>query len=368
MPGQANLQALPPVVVIDLEAGKTTGSAQVEYAKESEDAIWQRWLPGAWQPVLIPISGMTDPALVHGYFATPQLKPGLVYQAGIWERGVDPNQLPTNVDFPVRAKAELMVYALRKRPEQRDFLDSQDETTGGTYHQHYVIAKSPVRAHVAISTAPPVADADGLPAFSAPLAQKSEPPKQSFALLLPDLVPGTFYYELVRLSDEWGNWQFLQSSFTTLKRRIRVRLSNIHVNDDSDELSNGEAAFTFDVEVGNPKLSSQWTTRDTLTYANSNIETGKDVSPAPTEECTIGPEPATPGSVSVRLRASADEDDFGSPFQDSMKDHAWGMKDLWMPSGTMDESVVDRTETIVAGPGDHDFKFTTTFRYWIEYL
>src|SRR5262245_53013920 len=108
---QPTLLANPNPVIIDLEAGETTGSTQIEYSKEQDQVIWHRWKPGAWLKVKLQVSAPDDPALTHGYITSPKLEPGWVYQVAVWASNVDPNELP-NSDIPLRALAEITVFAL----------------------------------------------------------------------------------------------------------------------------------------------------------------------------------------------------------------------------------------------------------------
>src|SRR4030095_965787 len=91
-------------VVVDLEAGERSLNTGIEYWKEAEQAIWHRWRPGAWQRVAISATDPDDPVLEHGYYNSPMLEPGWVYEVAIWERGVDPNRIP-NVDIQPLALA-----------------------------------------------------------------------------------------------------------------------------------------------------------------------------------------------------------------------------------------------------------------------
>jgi hypothetical protein len=188
---------------------------------------------------------------------------------------------------------------------------------------------------------------------------------QSFFLQVQDLLPGTPYFELFRMSDAFGNWEFLKRDFTTLKRRIRVELGNLHISDDSDDLSNGEASFDFYVETGNIAQPGSWVRRGTLSYGNSNLETGKDATPAPSGSIVVGPEPVKQESRHVRFSVEGEEDDSGSfPLDDV--DVGTASKDLLTPSGP-DEVVSHRPDTISASGGD-GWSFTLSYKYWIEYF
>jgi hypothetical protein len=362
---QPTLQATPNVVIIDIEAGQTDGTTQIEYSKEHEHTVWHRWKSGAWLRVSLQVTAPDDPALAHGYFASPKLEPGWVYQVAIWDRGVDPNRLP-NVDIPIRALAAITVFALRKRPERRGFFSDESQRTGGTYREHQVATTVPVYAYMEVSTGFPQMDGEGYQSFSHADGTTWAPLNQSFLLQVFDLLPGTHYHELVRLSDAFGNWEFLSREFTTLKRRIRLQPTDLFINDDSDDFSNGEGSFEFTLQNGNITQPSSWQAREKLTYANGNLETGKSVTPAPSGEIVVGPERVVDEMRHVRLRVFGQEDDSNS-FPAEGDDFAWASKDLLLPTGTTDEIVSHRPDAILADSND-DLRFTLSFKYWIEYF
>ena len=123
--------------------------------------------------------------------------------------------------------------------------------------------------------------------------------------------------------------------------------------------------MTFLLETGMPGTDN-WEVRERMHYENSTLDSGHYVSPAPTEECTIGPEPVLYPRRGIRLQVHGTEDDSGGPFI-KRPDIAWGAVELEVPSGP-NEVVHDRKAKVVAGPGDDDFKFTTEFKYWIDYI
>jgi hypothetical protein len=353
---QPTLAASPDLVIVDIEAGQTDGAAELEYSKEPEQGIWHRWKPGAWLRVSLQVTAPDDPALRHGYFTSPDLAPGSVYQVSIWGDGIDPNRLPDD-DIPPRALAELSVFALKKRPDRRPFFSDENERTGGTYREHQLATNTPVNVYLAVSTEEPRED-DGFRFFARTDGFTLASLNQSFLLQVPDLLPGTHYYELVRFSDEFGNWEFLSREFTTLQRRIRLEPTDLFIVDDSDDFSNGEGSFHFALYTGDVR-------RDTLTYANGNLETGKSVTPAPGGVITVGPEQVTAETLIVSLHVGGTEDDSGSA-PAAGDDPAFGSKDLLVPVGP-DEVVTHRPDSIRAS-GSGDFSFTLSYKYWIEYF
>jgi hypothetical protein len=364
-PMQAMLQAMPDPVIVDLEAGQTSSLTQIEYSKEVEYVIWHRWKPGAWLKVGLQVTSPDDPALAHGYFTSPKLEPGMVYHVAIWEKENDPNQ-PPNSDIPVRALASIAVFVLRKRPEKRSFFSDENQATGGTYRTHQIATTASVYAYMAVSTNPPLSDNEGYMSFTQIQGAAWRPLSESFVLQIFDLLPGTHYHELVRLSDAFGNWEFIPRDFTTLKRRIKLEPTNLLINDDSDDFSNGEGSFEFKVQTGKAGQPSSWTTRGQLTYSNGNLETGKSVTPPPGGTIVVPVESVTDVMKHVRIYVVGREDDSGS-FPADGDDFAWGSKDLFLPAGKTNEVVSQRPDSIYADIGE-DLKFTLSFKYWIEYF
>lgn len=359
------LAASPSTVVIDVEAGERSLTTIVEYWKEPEHAVWHRWRPGAWQRVKISVTDLDAPEMKHGYFWSPALEPGWVYEVSIWERGVDPNHLP-NIDIPPRALASLTVFALRKKPEVRSFLIDETERTGGTYRQHYLVTSMPVMVRAAVGSQPPVRDANNMLSLPEIADEHVDAGlKASMDILLDTLLPGTFYHELVLLTDPFGNWEFVTRTFTTMKRQISVQLTGIHIHDDSDELSNGQAVFSFELQTGHVDDPNTWALREQASYANSNIESGKAVAPVPNEIVTVPYETVQGRHRHARFRVVATEDDSGSVPLDE-EDIAWGMKDLFLPTGP-DEQVQNRTDSVSAGPGHDGFHFDVSYSYSVDY-
>lgn len=361
----AFLEALPDPVVIDTENGQMTGSTKVKYTKESSYVIWHRWKPGDWTRKKISVSDTSDPANFHGEFDSPDLEPGDIYEAALWDKGVDPNRLPTNVDRPPQAHAATAVFALRKRPEQRSFLRDENMRTGGTYREHDVFTSVPVRAVMAVSTSAPQADANGIYSFNQTDALTYEVENESFNLQLFDLLPGTHYFEMVRLTDRFGNWQFLMNEFTTLKRRIRVKPTEILVHDDSDPGSTGEGVFRCILQTGEGDDQSQWRNRGETSVTNGDFGDNAALPEVPAE-IEIGPEPVARADVAARVHASGEDDD-RSYFDIGAFEAASGAKELNIPQNTTDETVIEASDEIHADLGD-SLTFTMKYKYWIEYF
>ena len=80
----------------------------------------------------------------------------------------------------------------------------------------------------------------------------------------------------------------------------------------------------------------------------------------------LGPDRVREATRNIRLNVRCTEDDSGS-FPLTGDGAAWGQKDLFVPTGTIDEVVSYRPDAVTAS-GVGDIRFTLSFTYWIEYL
>ena len=201
----------PDPLVLDVEAGQVSGTTAFEYWKEPHQNLWFRdFRPGAWHPVKLNLQGVDDPKLTHDdKHPSTELEPGQVYEVTIWDGGEDPNN--PSVEPRAMPLAELAVFVLRKKPEARNFFDSEDLVVGGTRRTHYIFTNQPVNAWEAASTNAPVAGPYGDETLT-PIVSSTAPMTNSHDLVVRDLIPGTHYHVLTRLSDEYGNWQLLWGS------------------------------------------------------------------------------------------------------------------------------------------------------------
>jgi hypothetical protein len=358
----ASLQATPDPVVVDLDAGATDGTTQVEYWKNPDEGLWYRDRPGAWWPVELAVTGPEDAALSHGVFTSVPLEPGQVYEVTIWAGDEDPNN-PT-VEPLARPLATLAVFALKKRPERRQFLDNEDVLVGGTRRTHHMTTVEPVNAYEAVGTQPPQPGPDGLLRFPTIVSSTWAPLADNFQLVVGNLLPGTGYHALTRLSDHHGNWEFLDAALTTKLRRIELSFASIYINDDSDETSGGEGYIALHLETGNAGPPEKWKSKGSLEY-HGDYSSGDTVN-APPGVIVAGPEAVVPETSGIRVKVFAEDDDTTWPFI-SRKDVAWGAQEL-SATDSPNEDVIDHQGAVVAGPGDDGLKVTVGFKYSVKYL
>jgi hypothetical protein len=369
-----SLKALADTLVVDLEAGVNHVATTIEYTKAPEWIILHRFYGDDWIGVPLEIVGLDDPTLSSGSFQTLPLKPGQIYEACIVPPDFDPDpdtpvhELIVRYDVDDRGPpAHVSVVALKKRPELRDFYSDGNSRPYGTYHERDVIATIDVFARLSISRSPWVDTADGILVLPGAEHVVAEGPKQTFHFRVKDLLPGTQYYELLLLTDEFGNWQFLTDDITMKRRKVEAEVTELYIVWDSDDHSSGEASFSFYLHTGNPPLAKS----NVIEYAHGELESGEFALPLPTGTCVLGPHAVTPDTKRVFFYVYSREDDTGSVPADA-DDFAWDSKELHVPVGP-GENVPDGTDGMwvrwtYGDTSDMDgWNFDINFKYSITY-
>lgn len=245
----SNLFAGPNPIVVDKEAGQTQGNSTISYKKEKPEELWEKKPGGGWSQVNVHVvTGLGDVAQLQGSYAVT-LKPGLLYEAGIFEEGHGPRTTD-----PIRV-ASLKVFCLWKKPEVRDLITDQNRASGGTWHAHQVHTSVPTNlVTIAVSRIRPTLDDNGIPVLVSPEGAPTVPLTTSndhFVEINP-LLPGNHYFFVALVTDSFGNWDFRQEEFDTLRRRVIVEFPTIHIFNDGDPFDDGEGEFWFRLYNGSP--------------------------------------------------------------------------------------------------------------------
>lgn len=361
------LAALAETLVVDVENGPPHATTTIEYRKPADWVLWHRLLGDDWIKVPLQIVGLDDPHLLRGAFQTLVLRPGQMYEACVVPPDYEPDPGTPVHDWVVAydvddrgAPPHVSVVALRKRPEPRSFYSDGNGRTRGTYHERDVITTTDVVAQLSISTSQWIDAGDGMLVLPGPKQVVTRGPQQTFGFVVEDLLPGTTYYELLLLLDEYGNWEFRNETIQTLKRKVEAEVTELFIGDDSDDLSNGEASFTFSVRAQNPLLHES----NLVTYGNSNLESGQVAVPTPSGTMVLGPSAATPETKRLFFHASAWEDDAGSVPVDE-DDVADGTKELDLPNGS-GENVQGATDSFEIS-GSDDWRVKVSYKYSVKY-
>ena len=304
-----SLKALADTLVVDLEAGDRRVATTIEYTKDPEWVILHRIHGDDWIKVPLEIVGLDDPNFSRGSFQTIQLKPGQLYEACI----------------------------------VRD-----------------VIATTDVFARLSISRSPWLDTGDGL--LVLPLTEHvvARGPQQTFGFVVKDLLPGTQYFELLLLTDEFGNWQFVTDDFTTKRRKVEVMVTKLYIVYDSDENSSGEATFRSYVHSGNELLC-----RSNAVVFGDQVDSGQEYAvPATVGSCVLEPHAVTPDTKRLFFTSLSREDDSGSvPVDDD--DFGSATKELRIPVGP-GENVDEDTDSLYLS-GTDGWNHYVDFKYSIKY-
>ncbi|MCK1546926.1 hypothetical protein IVB12_34640 [Bradyrhizobium sp. 179] len=356
------LSALPDVVVVDVDAGQTSGDTTISYKKDPEDDLWEL-VPGrSWSRVNPHVrTGLGDIADKEGSWSIT-LVPGQSYELGVFERGHG----PLSID-PIR-RATLLVFCLVKKPRERGLITDENRGFGGTWYFHQIHTRVPTSVvSFAVSRTPPVIDADGIPHPVSPEGDPSAPFIQGMmdhkADLLP-LFPGNRYFFSAVVVDSRGDWEVRQDQFTTLRRVLNVEFPTLHIFNDGDPFDHGEASFTFRVfsgPVNQPTVIKDfdratqdiddWGETD-RPYAMSFAHFGTPLAVADENEMSV-----SVASWGVEHDGFLEEDEAASN---------WGTR-LPLPVGR-NENVVQTTFLMDCPTSNGDFHYGVNVRWSVSYV
>jgi hypothetical protein len=365
--------AEPDTIVVDLDSGQISGVTGVVYnsAGFSRIVLWERLLGitnSKWVKIDLlrgRVQNTGPTTLQEGKFTSQPVQPGQCYQVRM---DAELNNDPNIQDIP--PVASVNVCALRKRPDGRDFLIPNDsfEETGGTYRFQHAATKVLTHQTVSVSKDPPFEDSNGMLAFN-----KTERfAEGEFAVghdaELSPLSPGTRYFCLTRLSDQTGNWQFISKEFLTLQRKVTIRFNKLHIDNDGDTLSNGEAQFFIRVKQGVGLRIIQ----PEIVFGNDSfsIHDGQDLD-ITTHVFVLGPEDVTLHNELIGI------DLFGVEFDGFLEsnEYAGGFGRLILPTGRAEEKPggirrpVTKGRKVVAFPQNlATFSFTQNYDVTTEYV
>jgi hypothetical protein len=312
----ASLSASTNPIVVDLNTGASNGGTTIHYDKAREDELWHRANGGQWKfdEDLSNLSGFVgDDPEGSGRFPI-RLAPGEIYEFGIFEvdRGplADPEPL-----------AHLVVFAIARQPRS-DLIASEDSNTGGTWHHHVLSTVEPTFALVATARRTPLTfDGEGYP-FPGPTDGVTALPIAEAThhdLTTIDLLPGTPYTYLVVVIDDAGRWDYRAPAIRTLRRALTVQFETLHVYNDGDSSTTGEAKFYFQVILMNGP--GQGTIIKEFERPESDVDDWSETDrPYPLGYAYIGAlKQVHDGEQFVGVRSIGSEDD--SPWGE---DGAWG--------------------------------------------
>jgi hypothetical protein len=308
-----------------------------------------------------------------GRFFSPFLLPGDVYEVRIFDGLSSP--FDPNVNGDNQYLATLDVFALCSKPKEDSLFGQYGLDIGGTYCLLDVSALTLTRMKSWIGESPPDLLPDGtqeLKSSTASFTTNNLAINHSHELK--PLLPGTPYNILLRLSDRLGNWQFINLTNTTKRRLATVYFDKIHMIDDSDGASVGNAYYHFRIiEEGRLAFDQR--------FPNSGeelLDSGWDRTLPSTLGQFFGPKRilAGKGAILVAVRGF-DVDRLPWPLPDS-EETASNFGDgfgfdgasLDIPVGRFIETVTSGRKTLHAIPEtvDNQFEFLIEVIYTITYV
>ncbi|MBA2953779.1 hypothetical protein GON03_05580 [Nocardioides sp. MAH-18] len=361
-----SLSAANDTLVVDTEGGKSSELTKLDYHKDPDWLIIHRLDADDWMKVSFPTSSPSDDAHVRGQFDSLRVPPGHSYQACIVPSDFDvdsktpPHEWYVNYDEGEAPPELVTVIALRKRPEERDLYHEGDSNTYGTYHERVATTHKPVLAHLSIGPWKPRDIGDARRALPTPVVTQARGPQTGFSFTLEGLLPGTDYYTLLLLVDEFGNWQYVEDSVTTLSRKVEATVDALFVLDDGDLLSKGEASWDFYLHTaGGPSTNN-------LSYKNSNIDSGHFARPDPAGTVTLGPYTPLPEKPRVFFGVTGWQYNSGS-FPSYGDDLAIGEREIPCPTGKHEKVQNRKAQVQVRDTVGGSYEFRVDYTYSIKY-
>jgi hypothetical protein len=243
----AKLTAAPDIIIVDVDAGETSGSTSITYDKDSDDELWESTAGGVQSSIDVRTRvGTATSAEFTGTYKI-DLKPGSSYLVGVFQAGHGP--LTTD---PIRL-ASLNVFCLLKRPTDRALITDENRSFGGTWYFHQIHTTVPTSVvSIAVSRFPPKIDSLGIPHPVKPDGEPTSPlvVSNDHKVQIKPILPGNTYFFSAVVMDAKGNWDIRQESFTSLRRAFTVLFPMIHIFNDGDPFSHGEGEFWFRVYFG----------------------------------------------------------------------------------------------------------------------
>ena len=245
------LTATPILLVVDPASPVPVGQTEIAYAAAvtgTTARVWLRILGGdgsgmltgaVWErvPLEPPMVDCLNPTACEfsGKFKKTLL-PGRVLQVRLYGDDTDPN-----VEDEPRPADEVTVVAVLKQPESVELIASIDQNVGGTWFRKHVTAVQPTFCTLEVSDKAPVTGSDGVPRFAQPplhvvFDDTNAMLKIEHDLLVKSkhgtLLPGNEFHALVRVFDEFGNWDVRPQTFKTSPRKVTIDYDEVHIVND----------------------------------------------------------------------------------------------------------------------------------------
>lgn len=233
-------------IVVDRKAGETSGATTISYNKNIDEVLWIRPPGKGWDaPNLFSLVG-TAKADESGSFAI-SMRPGEIFDLVIFKFDRKPL-----IDRIVQTKVEafLKVHCVL-RDSEKTLIFEESQQAGGTFHIHQISTTVNTSiARIGASRSPIMLDANGMPLLAELDGGPRIPPvfDNIHTVELVPLLAGNHYFFAAMVVDLDGNWETIRREFNTLARVLTVSFDVLHIFNDGDANSHGEAEFWFRVQ------------------------------------------------------------------------------------------------------------------------
>jgi hypothetical protein len=367
----ASLSAKENPLIVDRKAGETFQITEIQYEKLELETIWWRIGPGSttpWRRRADPVSNDPDELKKlqrAGNFTSPAIAPGRLYQVLVMRDGADPN-----IHLPEGVSASLDVLCLLKEPEKTKLLkDMNGPEVGGTFFWVSPTTSEPAIMQLVIGTRPPDR-IDGRLTFKPEDILDSTKTTLELStnaeLEISTLFPGNNHVAVVRLSDPFGNWEFLEFPFATLQRKTSVRWKEIDITNDGDPMDHSDASFDFEIlEASSMTPNRKSRIVKSFHWDDGDIWDGKEITLSFSHDW--GPQRINSENQFVTVNIRGEEFDGIFESNEHASNDFMGTL-LHAPRGRGREVVIAALKTIWAKPKNGDFNFVIQVSYSMEYV
>jgi hypothetical protein len=345
---------------------KTGNDPLVVSWSEDDDPveIWERF--SKQSPPKFKKRVLTDDERERRKIKVP-IKKGEVYTAAMYERDSDhpdPNQ---NLTDPPPNDLLTVVGVV---DEHKDLISLPDGMfVGGTYIGTFV--STPAEAYVLLQVGTPTPVVIPTPTTSGvtlkqivtPDAEAESSGTTGHKLECTPLVPGEKYSYVIMAVDEDGFWDCWSDALNCKWRRVDVTFKSIHVVNDGDSETVGEAKFWATVFESGSVVQETAVRTFELGHDEYEINNGQDINLPSTWKVSIGPKKIeTKVDAVVSVQTNAHEYD-GIKGEDKA---ASGMRRLDFPVGRNREETED-TLTLRANPTEGYLEYRLTVDWKVSY-
>ncbi|MEU9180008.1 hypothetical protein AB0C90_24775 [Streptomyces sp. NPDC048550] len=265
----------------------------------------------------------------------------------------------------------LTVYCLFRKPRATRLISDQNRRFGGTWFVHQVITYMPTEiVLIGASREKPLVDHAGIPQLISRDGMPTAPPALStnHEVEINPLFPGHHYFAVVVVTDRLGNWEVIQWEFTAKRRKLTVEFPTIHIFNDGDPSSYGEAGFWFRIFTGPVNSPILLPDHDFHLPTQDIDDWGETDRPYPVDFAFLGePKSVKPEEMIVSVSSWGVEED---PWPDS-NEGAGGFTELPLPTGESSETVSPPTTFTMDCPTtttDDDFHYGVDVRWSVTYV